>query len=81
MKMKNKLIKFILSFTDYDRIKKQNEKLKSDLRTIIESPHSIESLVIIQSFEMDKMVSKMYWMGDLGVKLDGFEGIVKHSTI
>ena len=79
--MKTKLIKFILSFTDYDKLKKENEKLKSDISTLIEHPGSLESFVIIQSFEMEKRLSKMYWMGDLGVGLSGFEGIVKHTTI
>ena len=79
--MRNKLIKFILSFTDYDRLKKENEKLKSDISILIKHPGSLESFVIIQSFEMEKRLSKMYWMGDLGVRLSGFEGIVKHIVL
>lgn len=72
--MKNRLIKFILSFTDYDRIKKENEKLKSDVSTLIEHPGSLESFVIIQSFEMEKRLSKIYWMGSFDIATKPFKG-------
>jgi Txe/YoeB family toxin of Txe-Axe toxin-antitoxin module len=74
--MKKKLIKFILSFTDYDRLKNENEKLKSDINTLIEHPNSFESFLIIESFETEKILSKMLWFGNPIDLKDKFTGII-----
>lgn len=80
--MKNKLIKFILSFTDYDKIKKENESLKSNIATLIEKPYSSDSYVIIESYRMEKQISSIVWMGSIDEfkELECFEGIIKHVT-
>ncbi len=81
IKMKTKLIKFILSFTDYDNIKKENESLKSVIDTLIEKPHSTESLIIIEGHRLKKQLIRSVWMGDTGRKLKKFDGILlKHIT-
>ncbi len=78
MKIKAKLIKYILSFTDYDKIKSENEKFKSDICTLIERPNSSDAYIIIRSHEMNNSISKMMWVGDCGVNSNKMTGIYNH---
>lgn len=79
--MKKKILNFILSrFTDYDKIKQENEQLKLDneklnnnIKTLIEEPDSLESIMIIQTHRMKTNLSKMLWMGSFDI-VTNFQG-------
>lgn len=78
IKIINLLIKFILPFTDYDKLKEENKKLKSDLNTLIEKPYSVEAYIIIKSHNLRKQIDKMVWFGDVE-DFNKFNGLFKTS--
>lgn len=65
--MKNKLIKFILSFTDYDKIKKENEELKKDIYILIEKPDTTDAFLIIHEFKTKKQLYNLFWFGSANI--------------
>lgn len=85
--MKNKVIKFILSFTDYQKVlsdskelKKENKQLNDDIYTLIEKPGSADALFIIIRYEARKELDDLFWFGDTGIKETGFVGITNNQT-
>lgn len=74
--MKNKLIKFILSFTDYDRLKKENEELKKDIYILVEKQGELDCFMVIGRWKMQYMIDGIYWFGNAGVECNEFQGII-----
>lgn len=72
--MKNKLIKFILSFTDYDKLKEKNEELKRDIYILIERQGEVEYFHVISRHKFKYTISKLMWGGDV-IMSNRFDGI------
>ena len=75
--MKKKLINFILSFTDYDRLKKENKELKSDIHILVERQGELDYFKVVGKWKMQYVLDKTYWYGDSGLKNSEFNGLWK----
>ena len=76
--MKKKLIKFVLSFTDYDKIKAENKELKKDIYILVEKQGGLDYLTVMSKWKMKILVGKMLWSGEITKcnKFNGFANII-----
>lgn len=61
--MKNRLIKFILSFTNYDKVIKENERLKKDIYILIEKQGGSDYMGVISRWKLKYQLENAIWFG------------------
>lgn len=66
--------------TTYQRLKKENEKLRLQLFAIANDPESIEAKNIIASYRLQLKAEETFWCGDSELVKNIFTGILNKIT-
>ena len=77
-KIINLLIKFILPYTDYDKLKEENKEQKKDIYILVEKKEDIDYWATRIKWQMNYKLESAIWMGDPNPQK--LEGLLKQIT-